>query len=31
MSHDIIIFDTAGRTTVDENLMEEIKNIQKID
>ena len=30
MSHDIIIFDTAGRTTVDENLMEEIKNIQKI-
>ena len=30
MSHDIIIFDTAGRTTVDEALMEEIKNIQKI-
>ena len=30
MSHDIIIFDTAGRTTVDENLMEEIKSIQKI-
>ena len=30
MSHDIIIFDTAGRTTVDETLMEEIKIIQEI-
>ena len=30
MSNDIIIFDTAGRTTVDEALMEEIKNIQTI-
>ena len=30
MSHDIIIFDTAGRTTVDETLMEEIKEIQQI-
>ncbi len=30
MSHDIIIFDTAGRTTVDATLMEEIKEIQQI-
>ena len=30
MSHDIIIFDTAGRTTVDETLMQEIKSIQNI-
>ncbi len=29
MSYDVIIFDTAGRTTLDENLMNEIKNIQK--
>ena len=29
-SHDVIIFDTAGRTTIDEVLMEEIKNIEKI-
>ena len=28
MSHDVIIFDTAGRTTLDEKLMNEIKNIQ---
>ena len=28
-SHDVIIFDTAGRTTIDEVLMEEIKNIEK--
>ena len=30
MSHDVIIFDTAGRTTVDETLMNEIKKIQKV-
>ena len=30
MSHDVIIFDTAGRTTLNETLMDEIKNIQKI-
>ena len=30
MSHDIIIFDTACRTTVDVTLMEEIKEIQQI-
>ncbi|MEC8100181.1 MAG: signal recognition particle protein [Pseudomonadota bacterium] len=29
-SHDIIIFDTAGRTTLDQNLMDEIKSIQEI-
>ena len=28
MSHDVVIFDTAGRTTLDEKLMNEIKNIQ---
>ena len=28
MSHDVIIFDTAGRTTVDENLMQEIKKFK---
>ena len=30
MAHDVIIFDTAGRTTVDETLMNEIKKIQKV-
>lgn len=30
MSHDVIIFDTAGRTTLDEKLMNEIKNIQNL-
>ena len=30
MAHDVIIFDTAGRTTVDETLMNEIKTIQKV-
>ncbi|MBF96248.1 MAG: Signal recognition particle protein [Alphaproteobacteria bacterium MarineAlpha9_Bin4] len=30
MSHDVIIFDTAGRTTLNETLMQEIKNIQNI-
>ena len=30
MSHDVIIFDTAGRTSVDETLMQEIKKIQNI-
>ncbi|MDC3024515.1 signal recognition particle protein [Alphaproteobacteria bacterium] len=30
MSHDVIIFDTAGRTSVDEILMQEIKKIHNI-
>ena len=30
LSHDVIIFDTAGRTTLDETLMDEIKAIQKM-
>ncbi len=30
LSYDVIIFDTAGRTTLDEKLMEEIKKIEKI-
>ena len=30
LSHDVIIFDTAGRTTLDETLMNEIKSIQKL-